>query len=215
MKIVLSICLLLISLDARENPFFPSVGEKDLPYTSNENLTLPKLKRASMTLPSHARVIKKVTVEYENLDASRENKSIELNHSVDWHLPLFISQNYTHESPQEDLAKKKGPLKKAVKKYKNIAKIKHATFFISGKSLKIISGDKLIRNFLLGQPHRIVLDFKKDSSLKTYIKNIKNSVFTKIRIGNHDGYYRVVIELDGYYRYKLKKQPDGCLITLQ
>ena len=44
---------------------------------------------------------------------------------------------------------------------------------------------------------------------------MKNSVFTKIRVGNHDGYYRVVVELDGYYRYKLAKQADGCLVTLE
>lgn len=213
-KVFLSTCLLLISLDARENPFFPSSGEKDLTYTSNETLNLPKLKRASMTLPSHARVIKKVTVEYENLDASVENKSIELNHTIDWHLPIFISQNYTEQSRQKEVAKKNEPVKKTVKKYKNIAKIKHAAFFVSGKSLKIITGDTLMRNFLLGQPHRIVLDFKKESSLKTYVKDIENSVFTKIRIGNHDGYYRAVIELDGYYRYKLKKLSDGCVITL-
>ncbi len=52
-------------------------------------------------------------------------------------------------------------------------------------------------------------------SIKSYIKNIPKSIFTKVRVGNHNGYYRVVVELDGYYRYKLKKQSDGCLITLE
>mgnify|MGYP002640984367 CR=1 FL=1 len=206
----------MFTLEARENPFFPSAGEKDLPFTSNESTKLPQLKRASIKLPSHARVIKKVSIEYESLDASVENKSIELNHSIDWHLPVFISQSYTDENANEEtkvttIIKE---TKKAVRKYKKVGTIKHANFFISNKSLKIITKDNLLRNFLLGQPHRIVMDFKKDSNLKTYVKQLENSVFTKIRVGNHKGYYRVVVELDGYYRYKLKKQPDGCLITL-
>jgi len=206
----------MLSLEARENPFFPSEGEKDLPYTSNQTAEIPKLKRASLTLPSRARVIKKVRVEYENLDASIESKEIELNHLIDWHLPIFISQSFSQDET-EKVSKKviKEVIEKKKEVYKKITSIKQAKFFTFKNNMKIITEDKLIRNFLLGQPHRIVLDFQRESSLKTHIKNIKKSVFTKIRIGNHDGYYRVVIELDGYYRYKLNKQADGCLITLQ
>jgi len=86
-KLFLVTLFLFVSLQARENPFFPSEGEKDIPYTSNENTTIPQLKRATISLPTRARVIKKVTIEYKNLDGSIENKSIELENSVDWHLP--------------------------------------------------------------------------------------------------------------------------------
>lgn len=213
-KVFLSTLLLLFSLEARENPFFPSEGEKDLPYTSNQITKTPSLKRASITLPSQARVIKKVTIEYESLDASVENRSIELNHSIDWHLPIFISQNFSEFSEEKPKVEKEKVEPKKKSAYSKVAGIKYAKFFVSGNNLKIITKDKLIRNFLLGKPHRIVMDFKKESSLKTYSKSIPNSIFTKIRVGNHDGYYRVVIELDGYYRYQLKSQPDGCLITV-
>ena len=216
MKLLIFIALSFILIEARENPFFPSKGEQDLPYTSNQDRKLSPLKKASISLPSNARVIKKVIVEYENLDASSAKKEIELNHSIDWHLPIFISQNYIDElqahTSEAKIQKKSTKVKNS---YKKVAEVKHATFFISNNNLKIITGDKLIRNFLLGQPHRIVMDFKRDSSLKTYIKNVDKDPFTKIRVGNHDGYYRVVVELDGYYRYKLKKQADGCLVTLQ
>ncbi len=211
-KLYLAVALLIINTQARENPFFPSQGEEDLPYTSNENKQIAKLKRASIKLPSTARIIKKVTVEYENLDASIESKVIDLDNSVDWHLPIFISQSYTNEKVLS--IKNKVP-KKSKAIYKEVAKIKYAKFLLSSNSLKIITNDTLIRNFLLPQPHRIVIDLKRDSSMKSYIKKISNSVFTKVRIGNHKGYYRVVIELDGYYRYKLNKQADGCLITLE
>lgn len=213
-RVFLITLLLFINIQARENPFFPSEGEKDIPYTSNEEKIVPKLKRATISLPSHARVIKKVTIEYENLDASVETKSIELENTVDWHLPVFISQSYT-EQPTEELPVQKQSVKKAALEYKNVAEIEYAKFLVSDSSLKIITEDKLLRNFLLVQPHRIVIDFKRDSSMKSYLKKVEDSVFTKVRIGNHDGYYRVVIELDGYYRYKLTKFAKGYLITLR
>ena len=208
--------ILLATLDARENPFFPSEGEKDLPYTTNISTTLPPLKQASVMLPSHARVIKKVTIEYESLDAAVEKKEMELNHTIDWHLPIFVSQSYTAETqlPNEEKKIVKEIILEEKSSYKQIAELKHSNFFISGKNLKIITQDKLIRNFLMGQPHRIVMDFSRETSFKSFIKEIEKSVFTKIRVGNHDGYYRVVIELDGFYKYKLTKQSDGCLVTL-
>lgn len=206
-KLLLIILLALSTLDARENPFFPSKGEKDIPYTSNQNPSLPKLKRATISLPTQARVIKKVTIEYITLDGSKRSKSIELDNSVDWHLPIFISQSYQEQIKEKKVKKKQN--------FKKIASIKYANFYSSKKTLKIITEDKIIRNFLLVQPHRIVMDFQRDTSLETYVKENKNGIFSKIRIGNHDGYYRAVIELDGYYRYKMKKTTDGYTFKLR
>ncbi|WP_324171910.1 AMIN domain-containing protein [Sulfurimonas sp.] len=202
--------LLLFSLEARENPFFPSKGEKDISYTSNNVKKFPPLKRSSITLPSTARIIKKVTIEYENLDASTQSKSISLDNSVDWHLPIFISQSY--EQPAVVASKK---IKNKKIKYKKIASIKYATLFSFNKTLKILTKDKVIRNFLLPVPHRIVIDFKRDTSLKSYSKENKKGIFCKIRVGNHEGYYRVVIELDGKYRYKMSKVSDGYIFNLR
>ena len=194
---------LLISLQARENPFFPSQGEEDLLVTSNKNTTLPRLKRATLSLPSDARVIESVTINYKNLDGSRVSKKIELQNSIDWHLPLFLSQNYTLlEKPKNRKSLK------VTKNYKKIAKIKYATFLTANNILKIVTDDKMIRNFTLVQPHRVVLDFKRDSHLKSYSKSNK-TIFKNIKVGNHSGYYRVVIELDGYYKVNVTKTYDG------
>ena len=205
-RVLFTSLFLLITLDARENPFFPSKGEKDIPYTSNKVKASEPLKRSSITLPSSARIIKKVTVEYENLDATIEKRSIDLDNSIDWHLPIFISQNYS--STETKTASKemlKTATKKKVIKYKEIASVKYAKFLSSQKSLKIITKDKIIRNFLLVKPHRIVVDFKRDTTLKSYSKENKKGIFCKVRVGNHSGYYRAVIELDGQYRYKMIK----------
>ena len=209
---LITICL-FISVQARENPFFPSEGEIDIPYTSNENRTIPSLKKATLSLPSHARIIKKITVEYESLDASIQTQTIELNNAIDWHLPIFISQSYAEQTTQKE---EEIPRKVAEKtNFELVGEIKKTKFLILDNCFKIITKDKILRNFLLVQPHRIVIDFKRESNMKSYIKNTGKSMFTKIRVGNHDGYYRVVIELDGYYRYNLINKKYGYLITVR
>ena len=206
-RILFIFIILILSLNARENPFFASDGEKDINFSSNENRDKEPLKRATITLPAQARILQKVTIEYKNLDGSIEKKNIELDNAIDWHLPIFISQNY---SPIEKVA-----VKKVVKlNYKEIASIKYAKFYKSNKILKIVTKDKMLRNFLLTKPHRIVLDFERESKMKSYKKNLKG-IFCKIRVGNHDGYYRVVLELDGLYRYKMTKVSEGYIFKLR
>jgi hypothetical protein len=221
MKVLIAIFLLLSSLSARENPFFPSDGEKEIPYTTNENKTLPDLKRASITLPSKARILESVTVKYKNLDGSIESKTLEVENTIDWHLPLFISQSYYEDSEKtqtkikEKVKKTQIPQKTEANENEKVGSIPFADFYILGKSFKINTKDKLIRNFLMTQPHRIVLDFEKDATLHAYTKINSESVFSKIRVGNHSGYYRVVLELDGYYKYKLEEVAEGYLIQLK
>jgi hypothetical protein len=224
-KILFISLLLLLTLNARENPFLPSVGEVDIPMTSNEDRTKTPLKRATITLPAQARLLQKVTIEYKNLDGSVENKSIELDNYVDWHLPIFISQSYTDQSETTHavvsavsstpavIADKKKVQKDM--KYENIASINFLKLYSSGKNLKLVTGDNMIRNFLLVNPHRIVIDFKRDTDLKSYTKKIPKNIFCEVRIGNHSGYYRVVVELDGLYRYEIKKISDGYILELR
>ena len=220
--------LLLTVLSARENPFFPSVGEKDIPFTSNENRMKEPLKRATISLPSQARLLQKVTIEFKNLDGSLESKSIELDNAVDWHLPIFITQNYgetevaskpnVKKLTTQKAAPKKQISKKIVKKEsanKNIASIKHLKLYSSAKSLKIVTDDEILRDFLLVKPHRIVIDFKRDVDIRSYVKKYPKDIFKSVRIGSHTGYYRAVIELDGSYMYTLKKISNGYTIELR
>lgn len=235
MKILLIALLFFTLSNARENPFFPSDGEKDIPYTSNEDTTIPPLKKASITLPKQARVLQSVTVQYKNLDGSQETKSIQLENAIDWHQPILISQNNLsdenekNEILKEDTSKRdinktevtkreiieeKLDIKDKDKNYKKIASIEYASFYTSDKHLKIVTNDKAIRNFLLVKPHRIVIDFEKNSSLDTQEQNISENIVTKVRVGNHDGYYRVVIELDGSYKYTMKNTENGYILQL-
>ena len=217
---ILIFLLLLGNLQARENPFFPTDDQEDIPLTTNQISPIPPLKRASITLPSTARVIEEVIVKYKTLDGAQHTKSIELENSIDWHLPLFISQSYTLE--KEHKPRKKKASKQRVKKtkkvshFKTLLKLQFIKFYEKQDQLKIITEDKMLRDFLLVKPHRIVCDFQRDTDLRSFVKEApKNSQFTKIRLGTHKGYYRAVIELDGFYAYDIEKLENGYLIQLR
>lgn len=206
------ILLFSVLIQARENPFFPVDTAQDIPFTSNQITPLPMLKRATIMLPSTARTIESVTVEYKKLDGSIAQKKVLIQNSIDWHLPIFISQNYNETDAQAQQQIKKDKKKE---KYKKIASLKFISFYAKKNKLKILTKDKLLRNFLVVKPHRIVCDFKRETDIGSFVKSLdETSLFTKIRVGTHKGYYRVVIELDGYYNYKLDRISGGYVITL-
>ena len=205
-KIFIFTLVLFLSLQARENPFFPSVGEQDLIKTSNKNTSVQALKRATIKLPSQARILKKVSVTYKSLDGSIETQSIDLNKAIDWHLPIFISQNIGNATIDKE---------EKTKKYNLLFKSKYIKMYEFSKELKIVTKDKIIRNFLLTSPHRIVIDFKRSVNLKSVVKKNNRSIFKKVNLGTHKDYYRVVVELDGKYRYGVKKISNGYLFKLR
>ena len=199
--------MLLFISQARENPFFPAEGIKDLPLSSNIIDTYAPLKRAAVALPDSARVIKEVTVRYQNLDGSIDTKSISLDHSVDWHLPLFISQSYGDIEPLES----EEPARKQT--YKQLVDFGEASFWQRGKTMRIRTDDMPIRHFMMIEPHRMVIDFKRDASFRSKTHKIDGKPFTNVRLGNHKGYYRAVIELDGQYRCSVEKQPGSVDVS--
>lgn len=211
-RVFFLIFLFSILSQARENPFFPVDTAQDIPFTSNQITPLPMLKRATVSLPSTARTIESVTVEYKKLDGSIAQKKVLIQNSIDWHLPIFISQNYNESSAKVQQQVKQDTTKE---KYKKVASLKFISFYVKKNKLKILTKDKLLRNFLVVKPHRIVCDFKRETDIGSFVKSLgEKSLFTKIRVGTHKGYYRVVIELDGYYNYKLDYITNGYVITL-
>lgn len=230
-KTLLAILLFLSTLDARENPFFPSTGETDTPFTSNENRSKEPLRRATISIPTEARVLQKVTIEYKNLDGSIATKSIDLDNSIDWHLPIFISQSYSasvqNSAIAEQKSKKNSPktiseetnsttthTKKESNKAERISKKSkiyagNISFLANDKKIKIITKDSMIRNFILTNPNRIVADFSTALDVKNETRNVSSTIFKTVKIGNHGDFYRAVIELDGNYKYTQCKVDGG------
>ena len=206
-RYLLLLNLLFFLSEARENPFFPADGAKDTPLNTGKVENATPLKRAAITLPDTARLVKEVTVRYQNLDGSIDSRTISLEHSIDWQLPLFISQSYGSDA-------KTIPVKKSKPKqtFKKVADFKVVSFYQSGKKMKIKTGDKLLRHFMISEPYRIVMDFKKVTDIRSADKRIDSKTYKRIRLGNHDSHYRIVLELDKDYRYKITADEDGLLL---
>lgn len=218
MKVLSLFALLILTLHARENPFFPPEGEKDIFITTNKDNSKIPLKQAAITLPSQARVLQKVTIELKNLDGSVETKSIELDNSIDWHLPIFISQGYRETAvptPKEKELSKTTTTTPTPTKKNDIQNGIGPKLSVEGKSLKVTTKNEAVRNFLIANPHRIVIDFKSSAEVTSFVKKDFDKVFQEVRVGNHKNYYRVVVELDGFYKYNFKKVDDGYIVELK
>lgn len=227
-KSVIVLISLVLLLEARENPFFPSKNSKNLIITTNQIQKHEPLKRASISLPSSARIIREVSVEYVNLDGSVERKAISLDNSIDWHLPLFVSQSFEEKKmpetvqvmPSADVeqvvtntvAVAPKPVPKPVETLRKIIDLDFIKISILGKKMFLETKDETVRNFMLVEPHRIVIDFLEDCDFKSVEKSVENSIFKKVRIGEHAGYYRVVVELDGQYQYNFNKSKEGYIL---
>jgi hypothetical protein len=201
--------LLCVNVLARENPFFPTETLSQMPVTSNKITAYPQLERAAITLPDQARVLQEVTVTYKTLDGSLESKSIQLDHAVDWHLPLFISQSYNDSKKPSDDAKSTStnePMQRVTYQFISLD--------ISSHTIHVNTKDALIRHFMMADPYRIVMDFKRDANFLSFEKKIEGTPCKEVRIGNHDGYYRVVMTLDGHYKTMPEADATGYLLTL-
>ncbi len=193
MRLILLLLLSIISLLARDNPFFPSNPNEKQTATTNRVETIQPYTTQEISLPNTARAVKAIIVRYQNLDGSISSEEINLNNAIDWHEPLIVSQKQ----------KKREVLKKGQKTEKTVG-YKFITFTAIDKEMKIKTKDKMIRNFMLSSPSRVVIDFARDTSFKPKNFVLNKAPYSKVRMGNHDQYYRVVIELDGQYKYKLQ-----------
>ena len=200
MKLLFLMLTLLLFLDARDNPFTEVISKEVFPISTNIPKSLKDLKKESFNLPSSARVIKRVIIEYQNLDGSVDTLSSALDKKVDWHMPLIL----TH---------KKAP--PVGSHYKDRVKLSFIKFSTKANKMRVKTKDKLLRHFMLPKPHRIVLDFKGSSQFLSKKFTQFAKPFKRIRLGNHKGYYRVVVELDGKYEYQKKSDPSGITLSIR
>jgi len=179
-------------LFGRINPFEPVVAP------SRQNIISPKyFKSIKVYLPDDARVLKKIIFVYQNVNGDIRQKEIKIDKYIDFHKPIYISH-----SPKKF-------------KMKRLTFLNLFTMYIKNKKILIATNDRLIRHFFLVDPFRIVLDVKKDADFLTIKRSLKNSFIKKIVVGNHEGYYRVVIYFDAKYLYKLTKTEEGIKIELR
>ena len=204
MRLYLILFLMVVSLFGRDNPFFSSDPSKKQVTTSNRVKDLKPFTTQQLSVPNSARAIKAIVITYQNLDGSIANEQLELDSAIDWHKPFIVSQV---ESVR------KSERAKAIKP--TVISAGFIDFIPSGKSLKIVTTDKMLHHFMLTSPYRIVIDFERDTSFKPKSFALDEAPYSSIRMGNHDKYYRVVIELDGQYKYSLQSTTTDHVIVCE
>jgi len=229
------LCVFLVVFTyARENPFETT----DSALTSGKTTQIKENKvdfeSAKITLPSSARILKSVSVTFQNLDGSISEEIVSIEQNVNWHEPLILSRKAEENKNKTPtvlsnalLGTKKADDKKSIQEIalpSNILpKIKDKTinltddisFEVIKNEIKILTKDTKIRDFLVSDPYKVVIDFKKESSFLTKTVLLENSPFVSATLGNHDGFYRIVILLDGHYRYDLQSIDGGYSIKLK
>ena len=201
MRITFLLLITFLSLMARDNPFFPADPNEVQVTTSNRVEALQPFSTQKISLPNSARAIKAISITYQNLDGSISNETLDINNKIDWHEPFVISQKQGYT------------LKEKAKKRSKTINAKFIKFVPKDKTLHIVTKDKMLRDFMLTSPHRIVMDFSRDTSFKPKSFLLDQAPYKKIRMGNHNKYYRVVIELDGQYKYKLQSSEKDLSIV--
>jgi len=207
LRIIFLINLITLLLIARENPFESIMNVKKNGITTNEIPKKDFLTTEKISLPDSARKLKTVTIEYQNLDGSIDKKIVKLNKDIDWHFPI----NITHDiiKPEEKPVDKKKGDEKYIKVNNDLA------FSIQDNGFEIFTKDSLVREFALSEPMKIVCDFSKSGSYTTKTYYLKFAPFVKVTLGNHADFYRLAIELDGQYKYKLSKTDYGYKIDVE
>ena len=231
---------LAITIHARENPFEMSYSPASVGKTTQVQDDRTDFNGTTLTLPSSARILKSASVTFQNLDGSISEEFVAIEQNVDWHFPLvLVSQNQFIQKPvttvPPSIETKKAPEKKAVetsvqpikeekttlippetvKKDATYKLTESISFFINEKEITIFTKESKIRDFLIADPYKVVLDFKKVTNYATKTVEFQKAPFVSATLGDHDGFYRIAILLDGHYRYDLQPFNGGYIIKLK
>lgn len=207
------------SLLARENPFVPLQDSEEIGQTSVKE-TRTFFLNQTIKLPSSARILKSMELHYQNLDGSIESKTVAIDKNIDWHDEFILEKKSASIQTDMPAIAVETPIKTESKQVKaeptqSIELFKRLHIKFMPHQIFIQTKDKKIRDFLVTNPYKIVLDFKANLSFLTQNHDLHVKPFKSVVFGNHEGYYRVVIELDGQYLYKLTTQNNGLFIEVK
>ncbi|EIB59935.1 TPA_asm: glycoprotein CgpA [Campylobacter jejuni] len=198
------------------------------PFKTDQNITLvapPEFQKEEVKFNSSARILKSITFNYINLDGSKDKIDLDVNKSIDWHDTYTISRFKSPDPskvldvsvtiPEKNSSKQESNSTANVEIPLQVAKIyDFISYAVYKNKIKLNTSDEMITDFSVGNPSKIVIDFR--SKMISPTKNIRlsNSIFKRIDFGSHKGYYRLVIYLDGTYNYNIQKDATGYMINL-
>ncbi|EMH03432.1 hypothetical protein HMPREF1407_01229 [Helicobacter pylori GAM244Ai] len=197
LKKMIGLVVVLSVLLARDNPFEPEINSKNL-QGGFSGIYDDYLKEIHVDLPTSARILKKITLTYQDIDGSIHSKVVGIDKSIDWHYPLKLSQHTLNQTPFE-------------KRYQ----IQDFDFLMSNNTMILRSPYKILRSFVLVNPYRIVLDTQKGPLDIYQNMDLNQKFFSQIKVGTHKDYYRITLILDGKYRYLLEEKNGAYELKLK
>ena len=224
MKINRLLCLSVLwsmtSLWAQNSPFLSPQS------IENEEHFAP-FDKSEIRFNSDARILRRVIFEYVALDGSLKTLSLDINKSIDWHDSYTLSKGLKPNAtpvldvsvtiPPTQLPSEANSSTALLEFPSNNGKLEDFISFASfNDKMKINTQDEIIGDFIVGNPSKIVLDFKRDTAFVT--KSIKlgsGTPFVRMVLGSHKGYYRLVIYMDGKYSYEISKDASGYTLQLR
>ncbi len=208
-KTVLIASLLSSLCGARENPFFATSADPSNTVTSQQNPYKPPLTSMTYNFPKSARVFKEATFTFQNLDGSIETRTIEIDHSIDWRLPLVLSQSSTKNSEATTTVTKANTLLPTCP----TSKLDFISFNSSKNNLVVQTKDSMIRSFTLSDPSSVIIDFSHDKLFNATQMKFNTSSFVSAKVTNHGKFARVTIVLDGNHECKVLKEVNGVNVV--
>ncbi|CBG39446.1 AMIN domain-containing protein [Helicobacter mustelae] len=184
---------------ARDNPFESAVDPNMDSQTSEDNIK-KNFESFDFKLPSTARILKSITITYQNIDGSIEQKILPIEKSVDWHYPIALTQRDAIIDKEENT---------------QYFSTKKMIFFAKDSKLYITTKRKMLRNFILPEPFRIIIDLSKDPSDGDEVLDLKQKYFSSVTMSTHKNFFRISITLDGHYRYEITPSDDGYILSVQ
>ncbi|RDU69427.1 AMIN domain-containing protein [Helicobacter cholecystus] len=184
----------------REDPFELKMTPKKSPQSVEGEISQP-LESLDVKLPSTTRILKEVKFIYQKIDGSIGEKSVKIERDIDWHYPITISQ-----IGDKSIIEEKKPMSYTLGDFE---------FIIIGKSIRIYSPYKILQNFVLPKPFRIIIDLRRTEKIINQDIKLKGRFFTDISLGTHQDFYRVTLALDGQYGYNIEQDEKGYIITLK
>ncbi|WP_341847718.1 AMIN domain-containing protein [Helicobacter pylori] len=197
LKKMIGLVVVLSVLLARDNPFESEINSKNLQGGFN-GIYDSYFKEIHVDLPTSARILKQITLTYQDIDGSIHSKVVGIDKSIDWHYPLKLSQHTLDQTAFE-------------KRYQ----IQDFDFLMTNNTMILRSPYKILRSFVLVNPYRIVLDTQKGPLDIYQNMDLNQKFFSQIKVGTHKDYYRITLILDGKYRYLLEEKNGAYELKLK
>ncbi len=203
--------IVLATLVARENPFLPTDINATSVISANTISKAPAFEPVEVAFDSDMRELLSVSFTYKSIDGSIKEKVVDINASLNWQEPLLIgaAASEPHKTYIPARLDEVPPLGR--ERFKNLIEFR---FYES--HIDLLTRSELIRDFVIAKPDKIVIDFrhpKPTFASKSFAA--RYGVATDISIGAHDGFYRVVISLNGKYRHAIRTIGEGYRIVLR